>query len=468
MPEESAQQEVSSEVPITETAQSKETRSQKGVYIGFGVLLVVVLTLITIGMSRHSSRNENGGGGPRNGEQQQASDQNQNTPLDSNSSDPIQKGRLLSNNLCMGTGSKTLTSQPLATSDIGVIAPMGNMIGGHVTPIDHEYYYQKDPAAARDTYPVMAPADGQIVDIQHRSTFIGNADDAPKGATDEYRIVISYSCTFFSYYDLVTGLDKSVSVLLPADFATTGRIGNKAIPVKAGQVIAHVGGQSLDFAVWDTTKPVTGLINPIAFNNAEAWKMVTVPPLNYWSNEVKTAILPFYVRQAEPRDGKFDYDVDGTAIGDWFLAGTNGYRGGTSQQPTGNYFAGHLALAPDAIDPTACVFSVGRYNGGDATQFAIVGNTPDPATVTPATGLVKYTLAQFDHALPNGQMWTGSTPASGITVKAGIVKAVALIQMLDRQTLKVEVFPGKTTSDGVVFDDKAQTYDRGQGATIIN
>jgi hypothetical protein len=59
--------------------------------------------------------------------------------------------------------------------------------------------------------------------------------------TDEYRLVISYSCTFFSYYDLVTKLDDSITKLLPADFTTTGRMGRTPIPVKSGQLIAHIG-----------------------------------------------------------------------------------------------------------------------------------------------------------------------------------------------------------------------------------
>ena len=462
------------EVQSSQVEQGNQKKRNSVPYILLALFLLIAVSGGAFAIKGHSSKNK--GVNPDEGKQQGA--QRDSNPdhqqgasvkaINSNTTDPEEKGRALSGNMCAGTGSKTLTSAPLAASDIGVIIPMGNMIGGHVTPIDHEYYFQKDPSAKRDTYAVMAPADGNIVNIQHRGQFIGNASDAPAGATDEYRLVISYSCTFFSYYDLVTSLDPSVSSLLPSDFATTGRMGSAPIPVKAGQVIAHVGGQSLDFAVWDTTKPVTGLLNPVAFNNAEAWKIVTVPALNYWSDAVKATILPFYARTAEPRDGKFDYDVNGTAIGDWFLAGSNGYFGSTDAQSSPKYYAGHLAIAPDSIDTKSFIFSIGSYNGGDATQFAIVGNTPDPATITPQTGIVKYTLAGFDHILANGQKWTGSTPASGITVKAGQSKAVVLVQLTDAQTMKVEVFPGMTTDKVTGFDAGAQTFNRGQDAKMVN
>ncbi|MEI6478369.1 MAG: hypothetical protein WCO52_05285 [bacterium] len=467
---------VAAEKPEIQPTPAAQPRNKTVLFGSIAAVVVVIIAGGAFAMHSRSGQSRNNVSNPDQGQQRGSeNDHGKDTQTSessrtagNNSTDPTLKGKALSNNECTGTGSKTLSSAPMASKDIGVITPMGNMIGGHVTPIDHEYYYQKNPSAPRDTYDVMAPADGSIVDIQHRTSFIGNQSDAPTAKTDEYRMVISYSCTFFSYFDLVTSLDTSIISQLPSNFATTGRMGQTPIAIKAGQVIAHVGGQSLDFAVWDTTKPTKNLLNPTAFNNAEAWKIVTVAPLNYFSDSVKAQILPFYARTTEPRDGVFAYDVTGTAIGDWFLAGTNGYHGSTDPQPKGNYYAAHLAIAPDAIDTKAFVFSVGTYDGGDATQFAIVGNTPDPATVTPATGLVKYTLAQFSHSLPNGQQWTGSAPADGITVKASAVKGVALIQLTGAQTMKVEVFPGKTAAQVTAFDDKAQTYDRGQTAVMVS
>ena len=381
---------------------------------------------------------------------------------DSVSTDAATKGKFLSDNQCSGTGSKTLTSSPMKPADIGIIQPMGNMVqGGHVTPIDHEYYYQTNPSAKADTYDVMAPADGNIVQIQYRTQNVGDQNrDGNSDPVNQYRIVISYSCTFFSYYDLMTSLDKSITDKFPS--AAKGKM-NGIIPVKAGQVIGHVGGQSLDFAVWDTTKTAKGLLFPTAYS-AEAWKINTVAPLDYFSDTVKSQILPFYVRNTAPQDGRFDYDISGKAVGNWFKVGSNGYAGGTSQSPT--YYRGHLALAYDSIDPTALVVSLGDFNG-NAQPYGVKGNTPDPATIGVSSTPTKYELVQLGYQTSNGQSWNGMTPASDLKIAInGPVVGTVLIQLTDTNDMKVQVFPGKTADQVTGFDNNAQMYNRGQDATF--
>lgn len=381
---------------------------------------------------------------------------------DSVSTDAATKGKFLSDNQCSGTGSKTLTSSPMKPTDIGVIQPMGNMVqGGHVTPIDHEYYYQTNPSAKADTYDVMAPADGNIVQVQYRTQNVGDQNkDGNSDPVNQYRIVISYSCTFFSYYDLMTSLDKSITDKFPS--AAKGKM-NGVIPVKAGQVIGHVGGQSLDFAVWDTTKTAKGLLFPTAYS-AEPWKINTVAPLDYFSDTVKSQILPFYVRSTAPQDGRFDYDISGKAVGNWFKVGSNGYAGGTSQSPT--YYRGHFALAYDSIDPTAIVLSLGDFKG-NAQPYGVKGNLPDPATIGVSSGPTKYELVQLGYKTANGQSWNGMTPASDLKVTSnGPVVGTVLVQLTDTNDMKIQVFPGKTADQVTGFDNNAQMYNRGQDATI--
>lgn len=379
------------------------------------------------------------------------------------STDPVTKGKYLSNSQCEGSGSKQLTSVPMKPADIGVIQPMGNMVpGGHVTPIDHEYYYQKNPSAPADTYDVLAPADGNIVSIQYRTQNVGDQNrNGQSDSVNQYRIVISYSCTFFSYYDLMTSLDKSVTDKQPS--AKQGQL-QGVIAVKAGQVIGHVGGESLDFAVWDTTKTAKGLLFPAAYTG-EAWKINTVAPLDYFSDSVKKQILPYYVRSSAPQDGRFDYDIAGKAVGNWFKVGTNGYSGSTDGQPSPTYYRGHLALAYDSIDSSAVVFSIGDFNG-DAKLFAIKGNGPDPATIGVSSSPTTYELIQLNHMTSTGQEWNGNSNEKVTVSKNGPVAGVALIQLTDTNNMKVEVFPGKTASQVSGFDSNAQTYDRGQDSKI--
>ncbi|TAH36715.1 hypothetical protein EYC59_00885, partial [Candidatus Saccharibacteria bacterium] len=263
------------------------------------------------------------------------------------SSDATQRGKYLSKNNCEGEGSKKLGSAPMRPSDISTILPYGLVAGGHVTPVDHQYFLGTNQKAAPNTYDVLAPGDGTLVTVEVR----------PKGQPGVYDVrgVISYSCTFFSYFDLANSLSTEVAAKMPAGWDTKNN-GPLAvnIPVRQGQVIAHVGGQTLDYAVWDTTKTLDALLVQKAYSNYEPWKTNTVAPTGYYTEEVTASLLPHYVRSAEPRDGKLAYDVDGKAVGGWFKKGTNGYIGAFYEKDFNNmtYADGHLAIIPDYLDPS--------------------------------------------------------------------------------------------------------------------
>lgn len=347
------------------------------------------------------------------------------------STDPVTKGKALSNGQCEGKGSSKLTHAPMDVKDVSSIEPMGLMVGGHVTPVDHEYYYQKDKNAAYDTYPVYADGDGIITAVQ----FVND------GQKDAWWVTISHSCTFMSNYNLMTSINPGIKSKLPAGWGPNSN-GNVHIAVKAGDEIGKVGHQSLDYQVWDTTKTLKGLLHPMAYNNREPWKIHTVQPLNYFTDDVKSQILPLYARTIEPRDGKIDYDVSGQAVGNWFLEGSNGYAGSSDQSKTiQGYYTGHLALAYDYIDGKTPIFSIGDYNG-QPTQFTIVGDI-DWTKIVPGSGVTKI------------QLKISNTPT-----------ATALLELTAKEKLKLEVFPGKTPSEVSSFDSKAKTYDRGQNATM--
>jgi hypothetical protein len=355
-----------------------------------------------------------------------------------NSTDPVEKGKALSNGQCEGKGSSALTHAPMDINDIGTIEPMGLMLGGHVTPVDHEYYYGKKLDAALDTYPVYADGDGFVVAIMA----------APNGDHQNWWVTIAHSCTFLTNYNLITNISQNLKNKLPADWGPNSNGGIK-IQVKAGDIIGYVGGQSLDYQVWDTTKTLKGLLHPTAYNNAEPWKIHTVAPLDYFTTAVKNQILPKYALKSEPRDGKIDYDVEGQAVGSWFLAGSNGYLG-TDGAKTSNYYKGHLSLAYFYLDPSVEEFSIGEYNGGDAMQFAVKDNT-DWRKITPSSGLVKVELASPD-------------PRTG---QPGNTQATALLEMTGAETMKVEVFPGKSPSQVNGFTSNAKLYNRGQDAHMV-
>src|SRR3989344_6749101 len=131
----------------------------------------------------------------------------------------IKAGKQLTYNACSGSGPRELTRLPMEESDYAMILPYGLMVGGHVTPIDHQYFSPTVFNSPRDTYPVYAMADSKIVDIQPRTTERGT----------EYRLVFTMSCTFFYYYDLVTSLIPELQTAV--DQRKFG------IDVRAGQLI---------------------------------------------------------------------------------------------------------------------------------------------------------------------------------------------------------------------------------------
>lgn len=378
--------------------------------------------------------------------------------------------RQLTGGSCQGVGSVHI-GPPMKLNQVSFILPYGEVVGGHVTPIDHQYYNGLDVHALRDTYDVIAPADGQIVNIQHR----GNSVNTPlhtvdRPSSDEYRIVMAHTCSFLTYVDLVTSLDQNVLSHLPSGWnPSQGYSGS--IPITKGEVLGHIGGQTLDFAVWDLSKKLPGFANPASYSDAEPWKIFTAPTTQYIDDSIRAQVVAKYVRTAQPIDGKIDYDVDGKLIGNWFLQGSGGYHAQSNQAQ--NYWTGHLSIAPDSIDPSVYIASIGNYDSyagsvnansynGGAEQYMIKTLSPDPAVVGRSSGMVKYELLQKQYTLSSGQRWDNMSFATGLKAVPinNQVVGTLLAQITDTQTLKFEVFPSKTFDQVSGFDNNAKIYNR--------
>lgn len=342
---------------------------------------------------------------------------------------------------CKGSGPVILSVLPMKVEDIGSIIPYGWMVGPHVTPIDHQYFTPKDWDSPRDSYEVRAPADGHIIQIQHRTSDYSVFTHGKK--TDEYRIVIDYTCTFLSYFDLITSLSPDIKL---------------NAPVKAGQVIGKIGGQTLDFAVWDTTKTLPGFLVPDHYSG-EAWKIHTADPLDYASPEVKNLMLSLNPRKVQPISGKIDYDIDGTLSGNWFLKGSGGYN---NNQNNPDYWKGQFAFAPNNYDPTLWEISSGAW-GENAGQFAINSSAPRPDNVSVAGGLVKYELFQIQF-LADGKPIENERTISGsqtITAKAGKeFMGCMLVQLTAKREMKAEGFPRQSCENVNGFTSNAKIYER--------
>lgn len=366
----------------------------------------------------------------------------------STESTAIKEGKKLSNNQCEGEEKPKLGTLPMKYDDFKFIIPYGLTAGGHVTPIDHQYFSPTVFQSPRDTYNVYAMADAKIVDISPRTNDKGT----------EYRFVFSMSCKLFYYYDLVTSLTPELKTAM--EEKQSGK-SNKPmnIPIKEGQLVGKIGGQTLDFAVWDMDINLTGFVVPEHYEG-ESWKIHTADPLNYYTEDLKTKALSKYIRTAEPVSGKIDYDIDGKLVGNWFLEGSGGYSPKNMQGGQEGYWKGHLSIAYDNYDPTSIVVSVGDFNG-EAKQFGVKGNVPDPAIVSVSSGIIKYELVQQDWADLQGNPWNRDTFVKGLKASnQNNTVGVVLAQMLEDRKVKFEVFPGKTASQVSGFTANAKIYER--------
>lgn len=347
-----------------------------------------------------------------------------------------------SHGTCQGSGAVRYAASPMAIADIGEFAPLGTMTGAHVTPVDHQYLYPLDLSAGRTRYNVYAPFTGNIVLIQPRVKQAGDVGNAPVGSVD-YRVMFEGSCTYWVYYDLMTQLEPAILAAGGSELAAN-REALVRIPVTAGQLMGRVGGQSLDLGTVNADVTLPGLLVP-AHYIAEPWKVHSMDGLDYFDEPLRSQLLAKNKRKAAPLGGQIDFDVDGTASGNWFLLGTNGY-GGPTGEGGGNYWAGHLALARGNIDPALLVFSMG-FSNGTTRQWTIKGNAPDPAIVTAGNGVVLYQLTT----------WAGDSVRTNSSLP---VVAALLVQVLPNRQLRVEYLANYVANAVAAFSSLALTYER--------
>ncbi|MEK6828223.1 MAG: hypothetical protein AABX78_02630, partial [Nanoarchaeota archaeon] len=139
----------------------------------------------------------------------------------------------------------------------------------------------------------------------------------------------------------------------------------------------------------------------------------------------------------------------------------NGYFGREEYRRGYGYWATHLSFAYDGLDPSLIIVSIGNYNG-EAQQFAVKGNAPDPATISVRSGLVKYELVSFGYMTEEGKDWdrlsfAKISKAYGYDEQVG---GVVLVQMLEDRKIKFEAFSGKIASQVSGFTENAKIYER--------
>jgi len=334
-----------------------------------------------------------------------------------------------------------------------VLVPMGRAWDSHVTPTDHLYVVLNEE---RERAMVRTPAAGRLVRIESfprtQSPFWDSSIVDP-----DLRIIIAHSCTLFSIYIHVGELAPDIAAAV-GEIEEGGRWSPELganVELAAGDPIAILGGSSFDYSLHDATKILAGFQIPDHYSG-ESWKIHTVDPFDYMTDEVFSALLAKNARQVEPYGGKIDYDVLGTLAGNWFMDGTVDYAGGGLDQA--RYWNGHLSIHYHHVDPSAIRISIGRDLGlgendcrGCGGVFPVLNNSPDPASITVDDGIVKYQLTGRNKPDPDNRE---------ITVSDGVVLGTYLAQVIDDETIRTEFFL-KMNADSVSgFSEDSVLYRR--------
>ena len=349
---------------------------------------------------------------------------------------------------------------------------------GHVTPTDHLYL---DIDIVDDKLQeILAVADGYVVQIERMPDEEGKED---------YRVVFEHTCTLFSHYIHLQELDDSI--LSETGTISLNQNSFKRIPVESGQVIGRVGHlhsyqriknqSNLDWAVIDTRVTLPGFIIPDHYTG-EDWKIHTVDPFDYYEEPIRSELIERSYREAEPRAGKIDFDIDGKLVGNWFLDGTEDFSGkgvvGKSKaewdaiygrdvgecstkhwdeqsgQSMGlkpcNFWLGHLTFSYHHIMPSQIRISMGIFwdlEGELGPPWGVADNLPDPAEIDIESGLVKLQLVDINEyeRYPEDH---------------GDIVGTLLVQMIDDRTIKVDAFLGKSPEEVNDFSEKVRVYRR--------
>ena len=349
--------------------------------------------------------------------------------------------------------SSTVSKYSASIGDVSKMShvyPLGGMLTSHITPIDHIYVYYpesaEDHSVAAGSYLVTSPADGivtRIEDFQKTNNY----------PYPDHRVVIEHSCNLYSVFIHIGVLSSGLDV------------GSK---VEAGDTIADDSySPGYDFSTFDGTVNLQ-FINPSSYSQAESWKKYTANTFDYFPADIKSQWEAKSLRASAPFDGKIDWDMEGTAQGNWFVQDTNGYRGKGDQTASFDnhgkiahgYWDTHLAIAPDAVDDKSFIYSIGDWEGCPC-QFMTPDNV-DPKTITSSdTAPRVLQMVEFENVNPDGSQWNPMKPTKGYTLKPGkSVVGLLVVQVMADGSMKVEKMPGVTKTAGVVFTDKAVIYVR--------
>jgi len=324
---------------------------------------------------------------------------------------------------------------PAGLDGIAKFEPRGYV---DVFPKPHAGAFLKHPVQMPTTTPVYAMADGQIIGLGEWDT------DTPEGVLQEHTIVIKHSTTMTVKYGHVGRLSQKIKAQLPPlDYRSDNDL---SIPISAGDTIAYVFGYSaLDILLMDESLQLDYLYPEVG---PEARYSASLP--DYFKEPLRSTLLSMSLREEEPRWGKIVYDIAGKLIGNWYFTGD-----------FDDVHSEHLAIAYNHVQPSRIAFSDGyaNYDLGIRGSYGVLDNEPKPETIGPESGMIKYEVFLFSPFDRQSDGTIGLNDLSNIDDNAQS-KGTYLLNMLDSETLKIELFLGQKPDEVTDFTENSRIYKR--------
>jgi hypothetical protein len=294
-----------------------------------------------------------------------------------------------------GTGTFAFQVSPVALAQIRFIVPLGNLNPPGHTTPTDHIYFYFADPGASES------------PVARRTDFFAPANGTVTSVIDNGvgadRKIMFCGTTKVSYY---------IDHLIPTVMLTNGT------QVKAGDRLGTTGSSfGIDLGITNQDVTLTGLLN---LSRYPAGEEHTDAPVKYFTDPLRGQLYAKVRRLGPDLDGRFDYDVAGRLSGNWF--------GDADQAP--------LSFAYDTYDPALVRIATSSGLALAPAVFEIAAADPAPRDVSVASGLVTYSLAR------------GGAPVGHM-----------LVQMLDDQRIRVEVF-APATMPATAFTGSAKVFVR--------
>jgi hypothetical protein len=344
---------------------------------------------------------------------------------------PASLNDALSAGKCTGAGRIPMARPIVPTADLEYIEPYGGLSGASTFPRFAQYWdFKGQTPVSPDQFAIMTPGDGTIVKVTKRN--------------DGHEIIVEHTCDTYSIFSNVARLSGP---LLPLDkVLTLNQVSEDRVAVTAGTAFGLDGeAPGFEYAFVDqvATSNVS-LTTPTL--TSQPWLSRLAPPLDYLSGDAATQVRQSLVGGLTPPDGVVPINATGSVAGMW----------GSTTPDT------QLSLVASNLDPKASMVSFGSST---AAQHFVVSKWPNGFAsfdqLTTTSGIVVIEMSTFTYVTQDGKPWIGDAQVKvdQLTAKPGDLYGYLLMQLVDRDTLRAELF-ASSESPRVGFTTDAVTYKR--------